>query len=104
MKFGITLKPDISVERIVGLARQAEAAGFEYGWIFDSHVLWKEPYPLLALMANATREDAAGAVRDQSRGARPYGYGQSFCDAQPDFGRTDGVGYRARRQLAPGVG
>src|SRR6201997_2799568 len=51
MHFGITLKPDISVERIVGLTRQAEAAGFQYGWIFDSHVLWKEPYPLLTLMA-----------------------------------------------------
>jgi len=51
MKFGITLKPDISVERIVALTQQAEAAGFEYGWIFDSHVLWKEPYPLLTLMA-----------------------------------------------------
>ena len=25
MKFGITLKPDISVERIVALTRQAEA-------------------------------------------------------------------------------
>ena len=70
MKFGITLKPDLSVERIVGLTRQAEQAGFEYGWIFDSHVLWKEPYPLLALMANATRAMRLGpcvtnpAVRD----------------------------------------
>ena len=70
MKFGITLKPDLSVERIVGLTRQAEEAGFEYGWIFDSHVLWKEPYPLLALMANATRGMRLGpcvtnpAVRD----------------------------------------
>jgi alkanesulfonate monooxygenase SsuD/methylene tetrahydromethanopterin reductase-like flavin-dependent oxidoreductase (luciferase family) len=70
MKFGITLKPDLSVERIVGLTRQAEQAGFEYGWVFDSHVLWKEPYPLLALMANATRAMRLGpcvtnpAVRD----------------------------------------
>src|SRR5882672_3180002 len=56
MKFGITLKPDISVERIVALTRQAEGAGFKYGWIFDSHVLWKEPYPLMTLMlANTTR-------------------------------------------------
>jgi hypothetical protein len=36
MKFGITLKTDISVERIVALTRQAESSGFEYGWIFDS--------------------------------------------------------------------
>lgn len=56
MEFGITLKPDISVERIVSLAKQAEQAGFLYGWMFDSHVLWKECYPLMTLMAaNTTR-------------------------------------------------
>src|SRR5262244_4447832 len=70
MQFGITLKPDISVERIVGLTRQAEGAGFDYGWIFDSHVLWMEPYPLLTLMAVNTRRMRLGtcvtnpAVRD----------------------------------------
>jgi probable F420-dependent oxidoreductase len=55
MQFGIALKPDISIDRIVALTRQAEDAGFEYGWIFDSHVLWKEPYPLLTLMATNTK-------------------------------------------------
>ena len=70
MKFGITIKPDMPVERIVALTRQAEQSGFEYGWIFDSHVLWKEPYPLLTLMAGATRKMRLGpcvtnpAVRD----------------------------------------
>ena len=60
MQFGITLKPDISIDRIVGLTRQAEAAGFEYGWIFDSHVLWMEPYPLLTLMATNTKRMRLG--------------------------------------------
>ncbi len=60
MHFGITLKPDISIERILGLTRQAEAAGFEYGWIFDSHVLWMEPYPLLTLMAENTKRMRLG--------------------------------------------
>jgi probable F420-dependent oxidoreductase len=60
MHFGITIKPDISVERIVGLTRQAESAGFDYGWIFDSHVLWKEPYPLLTLMATNTERMRLG--------------------------------------------
>src|ERR1017187_7765631 len=70
MQFGITLKPDISVERIVGLTRQAEAAGFEFGWLFDSHVLWMDPYPLLTLMASNTQRMRLGtlvtnpAVRD----------------------------------------
>src|SRR5919106_7046684 len=51
MNFGFTLKPDHSIERTVGLTRQAEAVGFSHGWLFDSHVLWKEVYPLLTLMA-----------------------------------------------------
>ena len=54
MQFGFTLKPDHTLERTVALTRQAEAAGFDYGWLFDSHVLWREPYVLLTLMAEAT--------------------------------------------------
>src|SRR5262249_3031048 len=56
--------------RLVALTRQAEAAGFEYGWVFDSHVLWLEPYPLLTLMAQSTQRMRLGtcvtnpAVRD----------------------------------------
>jgi len=60
MQFGITIKPDMTVERIVALTRQAEAAGFDYGWIFDSHVLWLEPYPLLTLMATNTKRMRLG--------------------------------------------
>src|SRR5277367_4445061 len=60
MHFGITIKPDMSVERIVALTRQAEASGFEYGWIFDSHVLWLEPYPMLTLMATNTKKMRLG--------------------------------------------
>jgi probable F420-dependent oxidoreductase len=60
MHFGITIKPDISIERIVGLTRQAEAAGFEYGWMFDSHVLWMECYPLMTLMAMNTKKMRLG--------------------------------------------
>jgi probable F420-dependent oxidoreductase len=70
MDFGITIKPDLSIDRIISLTRQAEAGGFSYGWIFDSHVLWMEPFPLLTLMASNTRTMRLGtcvtnpAVRD----------------------------------------
>src|SRR4030081_286878 len=60
MQFGITIKPDMPVERIVALTRQAEAAGFQYGWIFDSHVLWLEPYPMLTPMATNTKKMRLG--------------------------------------------
>src|SRR3979409_1997486 len=55
MEFGITIKPDLSIDRIVSLTQQAESAGFSYGWIFDSHVIWMEPFPLLTLMAANTK-------------------------------------------------
>jgi len=54
MQFGFTIKPELSIARTVALARQAEAAGFTHGWLFDSHVIWRDPYPLLTLMAQAT--------------------------------------------------
>jgi probable F420-dependent oxidoreductase len=70
MEFAITFKPDMHHQRIIALARQAESWGFSYGWIFDSHVLWQEPYPLLTLMAANTESMRVGtcvtnpAVRD----------------------------------------
>jgi probable F420-dependent oxidoreductase len=55
MDFGFTLKPG-GIERTIALTRQAEAAGFSYGWLFDAHVPFREVYPLLTLMAiNTTR-------------------------------------------------
>ncbi|HMV46603.1 MAG TPA: TIGR03842 family LLM class F420-dependent oxidoreductase [Blastocatellia bacterium] len=72
MEFAITFKPDMTPARIVNLTRQAEAAGFNYGWMFDSHVLWQEPFPLMTLMAANTQKMRIGpcvtnpAVRDWS--------------------------------------
>lgn len=70
LSFGVTLKPDMAPARVVALTRQAEDAGFRYGWLFDSHVLWLEPYPLLTMMALNTTQMLLGtcvtnpAVRD----------------------------------------
>src|SRR6202163_4628264 len=70
MEFGITIKPDLTIDVVLSLSREAESAGFGYGWIFDSHVIWMEPFPLLTLMAANTKEMRLGtcvtnpAVRD----------------------------------------
>ncbi len=72
MEFAITFKPDMTPTHIVNLTKQAEAAGFNYGWMFDSHVLWQEPFPLMTLMAANTQKMRIGpcvtnpAVRDWS--------------------------------------
>jgi len=54
MQFGFTLKGEQPAAQTVELTRAAEAGGFEYGWVFDTHVLFREPYPLLTLMAMNT--------------------------------------------------
>jgi probable F420-dependent oxidoreductase len=70
LDFAITLKPDMAPERVVALTKQAEKSGFDYAWLFDSHVLWLEPYPLLTMMALSTSRLRLGtcvtnpAVRD----------------------------------------
>ncbi|HEX6655825.1 MAG TPA: TIGR03842 family LLM class F420-dependent oxidoreductase [Candidatus Limnocylindria bacterium] len=60
MDFGFTLKPENDLKRTVELTKRAEANGFTYGWLFDSHVLWREAYVLLTLMAGVTERMRLG--------------------------------------------
>ena len=54
LSFGVTVLPDPPWQRLVELMQLAERNGFDYGWTYDSHVLWQEPYPLLTLAAMNT--------------------------------------------------
>jgi probable F420-dependent oxidoreductase len=54
MEFGITFKGDIDPKRTVALCKQAEQAGFDYAWFFDSHVLWRECYVTMAMCMEHT--------------------------------------------------
>src|SRR4026209_441983 len=54
LSFGVTVLPDPPPSRLVELFQLAESHGFEYGWPYDSHVLWQESFPLLPLAAQAT--------------------------------------------------
>ena len=54
LSFGVTVLPDPPWQRLVELMQLAEQHGFDYGWTYDSHVLWQEPYPLLTLAAMNT--------------------------------------------------
>ena len=103
MQFGFTLKPDHSLERTVDLTRRAEAAGFAYGWLFDSHVLWREPYVLLTLMAQATERMRLGtcvtnpATREPSVTASALAVLDELSGGRMDLGI--GRGDSARRVL-----
>ena len=103
MQFGFTLKPSHSIERTLALTRQAEAAGFGYGWLFDSHVLWRDPYPLLTLMAGATERLRLGtcvtnpATREPSVTASSLAVLDELSGGRMDLGI--GRGDSARRVL-----
>ena len=103
MQFGFTLKPEHSIERTVALAKQAEAAGFTHGWLFDSHVLWRDPYPLLGLIAQNTERLRLGtcvtnpATREPSVTASTLAVLQELSGGRMDLGI--GRGDSARRVL-----
>ena len=54
LSFGVTVLPDPPHQRLVELIQLAEQPGFDYGWTYDSHVLWQDSTPTLALAAKAT--------------------------------------------------
>ncbi len=62
MKFGVVLQTDPPAWRVVELARQAETLGFEYGWTFDSHMLWQEPYVIYSQILAATKTMTVGPM------------------------------------------
>jgi probable F420-dependent oxidoreductase len=103
MEFGITLKLDMSPARAVALTRQAEEAGFTYGWVFDSHVLWLDPYPILTLMGQNTTRMRLGtcvtnpATRDPSVTASTLATLNLITGGRMDLGI--GRGDSARRVL-----
>ena len=60
MEFGVTVLPDPPYQRLIELMQLAERQGFRYGWTYDSHVLWQESIPVLALAAAATEKIKLG--------------------------------------------
>jgi probable F420-dependent oxidoreductase len=103
MEFAITFKGDIDPKRTIALCRQAEVAGFNYAWFFDSHVLWRECYVTMAMCMEHTDSLRFGpcvtnpGVRDWSVAASLFG-----TLAQQSGGRFDmgvGRGDSSRRVL-----
>ena len=54
VEFGTTFRLEHPSTRLVALMQRAEAAGFDYGWVFDNPIAAMEPYSLLGLCADGT--------------------------------------------------
>ncbi len=78
LSFGVTVLPDPPYQRLIELMQLAESHGFEYGWTYDSHVLWQESMPVMALVADRTSKIKLGhmvtnpATRDPTVLASAY--------------------------------
>jgi len=62
MDFGVVLQTDPPASRVIELTTRAEENGFKYGWTFDSHVLWQEPFVIYSRMLAATENMIVGPM------------------------------------------
>jgi probable F420-dependent oxidoreductase len=62
MDFGVVLQTDPPARRVVELAVRAEKLGFTYGWTFDSHVLWQEPFVIYSQILARTERMVVGPM------------------------------------------
>jgi len=62
MDFGLVLQADPPARAVVDRMRQAEDSGFRYGWTFDSHMLWQEPFVIYPLILAATQTMMVGPM------------------------------------------
>jgi probable F420-dependent oxidoreductase len=60
LSFGVTVLPDPPYQRLIELLVLAEQHGFDYGWTYDSHVLWQDSMTTMALAAEATERIKLG--------------------------------------------
>lgn len=103
LSFGVTVLPDPPYARFLELIKLAEQHGFEYAWTYDSHVLWQESIPLLAVAARETSKIKLGhfvtnpGTRDPTVLASAYATLHDLSDGRMVMGI--GRGDSARRYI-----
>jgi probable F420-dependent oxidoreductase len=92
MDFGVTVLPDPPFSRWLELIQLAERHGFRYAWTYDSHVLWQESIPMLAIAARETSRIRLGhfvtnpATRDPTVLASAYATLHDLSDGRMVMG------------------
>jgi probable F420-dependent oxidoreductase len=103
LSFGVTVLPDPPYQRLVELLVLAERHGFDYGWTYDSHVLWQDSMTTMALVAEATEAIKLGhmvtnpGTREPTVVASTYATLQDISDGRMVMGI--GRGDSARRYI-----
>jgi probable F420-dependent oxidoreductase len=107
LSFGVTVLPDPPYTRLVELLQNAEEHGFEYGWTYDSHILWQESYATLAIAATQTQRIKLGhcvtnpGIRDPTITASWYATMQDVSNGRMVMGIGRGDSSRRVVGLKP---
>jgi probable F420-dependent oxidoreductase len=107
LSFGVTVLPDPPYTRLVDVLQQAERLGFEYGWTYDSHILWQESYALLAIAGTQTERIKLGhcvtnpGIRDPTITASWYATMQDITNGRMVMGIGRGDSSRRVVGLKP---
>src|SRR6266581_2232468 len=62
MDFGVVLQTNPPASGVIAVMQRAEEAGFSYGWTWDSHVLWQEPFVIYSRILSATTAMTVGPM------------------------------------------
>jgi probable F420-dependent oxidoreductase len=107
LSFGITALPDPPYTELISVMQEAEKLGFEYGWTYDSHILWQESYATLPLVAAATEKIKLGhcvtnpGIRDPTITASWYATMQDLSNGRMVMGIGRGDSSRRVVGLKP---
>jgi probable F420-dependent oxidoreductase len=107
ISFGVTVLPDPPHTRLIELTKKAEEHGFEYGWTYDSHILWQDSYGTLPLVAAATEKIKLGhcvtnpGIRDPTVTASWYATMQDISNGRMVVGIGRGDSSRRVVGLKP---
>jgi probable F420-dependent oxidoreductase len=107
LTFGVTVLPDPPHQRFLELIQLAEEHGFEYGWTYDSHILWQESYATLTLAADRTERIKLGhfvtnpGIRDPTVTASWYATMQDISNGRMVMGIGRGDSSRRVVGLKP---
>ena len=107
LSFGVTVLPDPPYTRLIELLQSAERQGFEYGWTYDSHILWQDSYATLAIAATQTEKIKLGhcvtnpGIRDATITASWYATAQDVSGGRMVMGIGRGDSSRRVVGLKP---
>ncbi len=107
LTFGVTVLPDPPSSRFFDLMQQVDQQGFEYGWTYDSHILWQDSYATFPVVAERTSKLKLGhfvtnpGIRDPTVTASWYATMQDLSNGRMVMGIGRGDSSRRVVGLKP---